>query len=677
MLTKVSNSSPAPSVHSSQNPLLGYKPGLDGLRGLAVLAVFLYHSGFLTSSPIVLAPSGYLGVDLFFVLSGYLITSLLLAEWRRTSRISLKRFWLQRARRLIPALVLVLLSTSIFTFIVLGEGESGQSFVGDMWSTLTYVANWRYLLSNNLYFEQVDTPSILKHMWSLGIEEQFYVIWPLVIMVLLKLVRLRTSTVGGIRRAMRRWLLVVSCFGAIASATWMAFESKNDVSVARIYYGTDTRAFALLGGVALAGALANRSDRALTGRLAQTFGVVSLIGWLTMVVLVGRHEDMPAWMFQGGFVATTVFCMIIIGVAAGSGWFASVLGAKPLVQLGRLSYSIYLWHWPVIVVLNSDRTGMGGIRLLLIRAATSVALSVATFVIIERRMRTPNWWSRGRALIALGVTLTMFVVATFVLLNHDNNVGGEFKSSTPPPTLTGPPIRMLAIGDSVALTLFEARPQRLGWDIYVQKTDGLLACALGPLSEPGASLVTEGKSSPTPSQYQTACINKLTVWQKSMLEFKPDVVVALFGPRDRFDIQIDGRAISQGSSEFAKLFTQHLVELLKMVESSHAKLVLLTTPCLGQLTSYYKDLPEIADNGRRAVVNDLYQSFAEAHPNEVVLVDFAKLVCPTGDFTGSLAGTTYTNDGIHFTPKGAAVVWSLLDPILARAIGLYDSKSKK
>ena len=675
MLTQVSNSSPAPSVHSSQNPLLGYKPGLDGLRGLAVLAVFLYHSGFLTSSPIVLAPSGYLGVDLFFVLSGYLITSLLLAEWRRTSRVSLKRFWLQRARRLIPALVLVLLSTSIFTFIVLGEGESGQPFVGDMWSTLTYVANWRYVLSDRSYFEQLGVPSILRHMWSLGIEEQFYVIWPLVIMVLLKFVRLRASTVGGLRQAMRRWLLVVSCFGAIASAAWMAFESKNHVSVSRIYYGTDTRAFALLGGVALAGALASRSDRALTGRLAQTSGVVSLIGWLTMVVLVGRHEDVPAWMFQGGFVATTVFCMIVIGVAAGRGWFASFLSAKPLVQLGRLSYSIYLWHWPVIVVLNSDRTAMGGIWLLLIRAATTVALSIATFVIIERRMRTPNWWSRGRALIAIGVSLTLFLVTTFVLLNHDNNVGSDLESSIPAPSLTGTPVRMLGIGDSVALTLFDYRPDRLGWDIYARKTVALLGCGLGPLSEAGAGMVQNGKrrSGSTPE----ICSRENDLWQETMLEFKPDVVVALFGPWDLYDLSLDGRTISQGSNEFAKLFTQHLVELLKIVESSHAKLVLLTIPCLGQLNDYYLTKPEIADNERRAVVNGLYQSFADAHPNDVFVVDFAKLVCPTGEFTGSLAGTPYTEDGVHFTPKGAAIVWSILDPVLAKAIGLYDSKSKK
>lgn len=158
-----------------------------------------------------------------------------------------------------------------------------------------------------------------------------------------------------------------------------------------------------------------------------------------------------------------------------------------------------------------------------------------------------------------------------------------------------------------------------------------------------------------------------------MLVFKPDVVVALYGPRDRFDIQFDGRIISQGSSEFAKLFTQHLVKLLEIVKSANAKLVVLTTPCLGQLTEHYSKMPEIVENGRRAVVNGLYQSFADAHPKDVGLVDFGKLVCPMGKFTGSLAGVTYTKDGVHFTPKGAAVVWSFLDPILAKVIGLYDT----
>ena len=325
------NSSAKPVLDPGRNSLLGYRPGLDGLRGLAVLAVFLYHSGFLTSSPIAFAPSGYLGVDLFFVLSGYLITSLLLAEWRRTSRISLKHFWLQRARRLTPALVVILLSTSAATFIFLADGEEGKTFVGDLWTTLTYVANWRYVLSDRSYFEQFGAPSILKHMWSLGIEEQFYKIWPLAIFVLLKFVRLRASTVGDLRRGIRSWLLVVSCLGAIASAAWMAFESKNGVSVSRIYYGTGTRAFALLGGAALAGVLGHRSDRALTGRWADSLGAVSLFGWLTIVILVGRHGDMPAWMFQGGFVLATIFCMIVIGVAAG------VVGWRVLLARSRWS----------------------------------------------------------------------------------------------------------------------------------------------------------------------------------------------------------------------------------------------------------------------------------------------------------------------------------------------------
>ena len=660
-------------LHPGQNSLLGYRPGLDGLRGLAVLAVFLYHSGFLTSSPIVFAPSGYLGVDLFFVLSGYLITSLLLAEWRRNSRISLKHFWLQRARRLLPALVVVLLSTSIFTFIFLGDGDQSKTYVGDLWSTLTYVANWRFVLSDRSYFEQFGSPSILRHMWSLGIEEQFYIIWPLVIVVLLRFAQPRVSTIGVLRRVIRRWVLAVSCLGAIASAIWMAFESKTGVVVSRIYYGTDTRAFALLGGAALAAALAHRSDRALTGRWADSLGAVSLFGWLIMVVLVGRDGNIPNWMFQGGFVLATIFCMIAIGVAAGDGWLAGVLSAKPMVQLGHLSYSIYLWHWPVIVVLNSERTGIGGIWLLGIRAATTLGLSAATFVIVERRLRMPNWWARGRALVALGVALTSFIAASVVLLNHDNNVGGDLESSIPPPTLTGDPIRMLSIGDSVAATLFRSRPRRVGWDIYAGRTSALLGCGLGAITEDGVKFVQNGKIRLDVQQVTRVCSRQHDVWQKMMLQFKPDVVVALFGPWDLYDINVRGKNIPQGSPMFAKLFTQHLVELLEIVKSSDAKLVLLTTPCLGRLNGYYSDLPETSDNRRRAVVNGLYQSFADAHPNDVVLIDFAKLVCPTGEFTGSLAGASYTFDGVHFTPKGAAIVWSILDPVLAKAIGLYDT----
>lgn len=670
----VKNSSKKPVHDAGRNSLLGYRPGLDGLRGLAVLAVFLYHSGFLTSSPIAFAPSGYLGVDLFFVLSGYLITSLLLAEWRRTSRISLKHFWLQRARRLIPALVVVLLSTSVATFIFLADGDQSKNYVGDLWSTLTYVANWRYVFSDRSYFEQFGTPSILRHMWSLGIEEQFYIFWPLIIVVLLRIAHTRVSTIGGLRRVFRRWLLVVSCLGAIASAVWMAFESKNGVLISRIYYGTDTRAFALLGGAALAGALAHRSDRALTGRWADSLGAVSLFGWLTMAVLVGRQGDIPSWMFQGGFVLATIFCMIVIGVAAGGGWLAGALSAKPMVQLGRLSYSIYLWHWPVIVILNSERTGIGGIWLLGIRAATTFGLSAATFVIVERRLRMPDWWTRGRSLITLGVAITVFTVTSVVLLDKDNNVGVDLRSSMPPPSLTGDPIRMLSIGDSVSLTFFGSRPRRFGWDIYMGKSAALIGCGLGPIAEKGAKFAQNGEIR-SDLRVQEICEKEFDIWQKKISEFKPDIVAALFGPWDLWDINVQGRNIPQSSSEFATLFTQRLVKLMEIVRSADAKLVLLATPCFGRLNGAYSRSPEVSDNGRRAVVNGLYKSFADAHPNDVIFIDFAELLCPTGEFTGSVAGLPYTGDGVHFTLKGAAIVWSIFDPILAQAIGLYDASN--
>src|ERR671920_1663400 len=216
---------------------LPYLPGLDGMRALAVIAVLLYHAG----GGGAFVPGGFLGVEVFFVISGYLITSLILAQWRSTGRVELKAFWVGRARRLLPALYVVLVVTLTYAVVFLPGEVAGLR--ADVLAAMGYVTNWYLVWGHESYFEAVGRPSLLKHLWSLAVEEQFYLVWPLVLAFGLSL---------GAVRWRRRRILVVALMGAAGSAVLMALFYRPEGDPSRIYYGTDTRATGLLVGAALA-----------------------------------------------------------------------------------------------------------------------------------------------------------------------------------------------------------------------------------------------------------------------------------------------------------------------------------------------------------------------------------------------------------------------------------------
>src|SRR5918994_4200979 len=219
----------------SEGGSLPYLPGLDGLRALAVIAVLLYHSGL----PWI--PGGFLGVEVFFVISGFLITALLLAEWRTEGSVDVKAFWMRRARRLLPALYLLIVATLAYAVVFLPGEVAGLR--GDVLAALGYVTNWYLVLAHASYFEAIGRPSLLKHLWSLAIEEQFYLLWPPMVAVGLSL---------GARRWRRRRLLFVALAGAAAAAVLMAALYRPEVDPSRLYFGTDTPATGLLTGAALA-----------------------------------------------------------------------------------------------------------------------------------------------------------------------------------------------------------------------------------------------------------------------------------------------------------------------------------------------------------------------------------------------------------------------------------------
>ena len=372
---------------------LPYSPGLDGLRALAVIAVLLYHAD------LAWIPGGFLGVEVFFVISGYLITALLLAEWRQRGRIDLKTFWLRRARRLLPALYVLLVVTLAFAVVFLPGEVAGLR--GDVFAAFGYVTNWYLIFGQESYFEAVGRPSLLQHLWSLAVEEQFYLIWPPILALGLCI---------GATRLRRRRVLMVALFGAVASAVAMALLYTPGVDPSRIYYGTDTRATGLLCGGALAflwapgekySILEARHRRIMLagkGRFRRRWGwtaplLLDILGFAALGSLVWfclHLGEFQPFLYMGGFalvgLATTATIMAVVHPYTLIG--ARLLGSAPLRWIGVRSYGIYLWHWPVFMVTRPKiDVPFDGWPLLALRLAATAILADLSYRYIETPIR--------------------------------------------------------------------------------------------------------------------------------------------------------------------------------------------------------------------------------------------------------------------------------------------------
>ncbi|MGH9224284.1 MAG: acyltransferase family protein, partial [Acidimicrobiales bacterium] len=361
----------APSRAPAAPARLGYRPALDGVRALAVVAVFAYHAG------LGWARAGFFGVDVFFVLSGYLITALLLTERRREGRIDLLRFWGRRARRLLPA-VLVLLAAMAVAIPVLAP-EQAYRLRGDLGAALGYVSNWRLIFGEESYFQAVGRPPVLQHLWSLAVEEQFYLLWPPVVAVALH------------RRPYRKLTRAV-LVGAVVSTVLMAVLFVPWTDPSRVYYGTDTRAAALLIGAALACATTRwqlvDSVRLGSRRLLELVGLLGLAG---LAWAVSNVNEFDPRLYRGGFLAVAVLAAGLVATAARPGRpgpIGTVLGIRPLVWLGQRSYGVYLWFWPVMMFTRPHRdVSLTGLPLLGLRAGLTLAIAALSFRLVERPIR--------------------------------------------------------------------------------------------------------------------------------------------------------------------------------------------------------------------------------------------------------------------------------------------------
>lgn len=382
-------------------PPLGYLPGLDGIRAIAVLAVMIFHSA------VPWLPGGFLGVDVFFVLSGFLITTLLLQEVERTGRIHFGAFYLRRARRLLPALFIVLIASA--ALVVLFAPDAAARLREDIVASTFYVTNWWNILSDQSYFQAMGRPPLLQHLWSLGLEEQFYLIWPAVLLFVF-----RKSGRDGVRK--------IALIGAAASTVWMLVLSflmgmPTDNDPSRLYFGSDTHAMTILAGAALATVW---RPRALPRRLPPgPTAVLSAIGAIALATMiwcfVAVDEGSPL-LYRGGFALFAGLSAVVIAVATHPAIAMSkALGIKPLVYLGKRSYGLYLWHWPIFVLLRPGvDIGWTGLPALTLQFAVTLVAAELSYRFIEMPIRhgaLGQIWNQFRATGLRGFSQASKIVA--------------------------------------------------------------------------------------------------------------------------------------------------------------------------------------------------------------------------------------------------------------------------
>ncbi|OLB74258.1 MAG: acyltransferase [Actinobacteria bacterium 13_2_20CM_2_71_6] len=618
-------------------PAFEYRPALDGVRALAVAAVLLFHGG------VTALPGGFLGVDAFFVLSGFLITSLLLAERARTGRIRLAAFWGRRARRLLPALLVLLVVVVVAGRYLLPDVEVGL-LRGDALAALGYVANWRMIYRGSDYFTQTAAPSPLQHTWSLGIEEQFYWLWPLIVIGLLAL--------KG-----RRAVFVASVLGAAGSALAAAALYRPE-DVNRAYFGTDSRAQALLIGCALA-ALPLPNARKLLGALAA-------LGTLGTAWLWAHASGTDEWLYRGGLTgaALAVAAVLAHAVASPAGPTARILALPPLVWLGRISYGVYLWHWPLFQFVTAERTRLSGVTLLAVRCALTVGVAAASFYLMEQPIRRGNWLRRVPRLAPVGATITALAgVAAIVAVA---TLPAPAPSSAPVPVVAlpapapasasapatpgrPPPMRrsgrapgeqprVTFFGDSVAWTLGTYLPPHPGLQTTVRALQG---CGIAVLPD----ILMLG----SPHTNYPYCPAWPSIWRTGVDTDDPDVAVILLDRWELMDRKLDGVYRHVGQPEYDTYLTGQLDQAVTITTARGARVVLLTAPYTHRAERPDGGIYPEDDPARVNAWNALLRSVAAGHPDVVTVLDLNKVVCPNGVFTWTINGMRVRSDGLHFT----------------------------
>lgn len=611
--------------------------GLDGLRGVAVLMVLVFHSG------LGWLPGGFLGVSLFFTLSGYLIVDLLLTEGERTGRIDLVSFWGRRLRRLAPASIVVISATVGFASWLSTSVEADR-VRGDAIAAVTYAANWRFILEGQSYEQLFATPSPLQHLWSLAIEEQMYLVIPVVVsLIFLAGFGRRTST-------------MVFAFAAAASVVASVVTSRHDI----VYYGTHTRAAELLFGAVLAGLIGTRwrTMSVARSRITSIVGAISVL----VIVITARVTDVgSSWVYSGALALFASMSVLSVLGSIVKGPTARLLGWSPLVAVGRVSYGLYLVHWPVFVWLNERRLGFGGVGLFAVQLLVTGTISFVSHRVLEtpirerRRLRRSSWAlvtfvSSAAVTLVLAVTVLPSVSAT-----PDTDV--EVLSTVPiipTSTITGDetpheepngevvfdgsgPLRILVIGDSTAENIARGLADVADSEVGVI-SGGVLGCPLLSTSRV--------KDRPAGEQDTSYCPDVRSLVDDDVADV--DVILLVAGVANQWDyLPVDSSSwVVAGSAEHRRALDELMTSIQKIATPRGVPTLVFDAPTV-------RDNPGMLGDDPAAVAmwSDIISSWDERW-SSIRIVPYADLLSdPNSD-----EGRRQRPDGVHLDRDFAATL---------------------
>lgn len=640
-------------------------PALDGLRAIAVALVLVGHGG------IPGVGGGFIGVDVFFVLSGFLITSLLLDELGRSGRIDLTGFWIRRARRLLPALLLMVLTVGVAREFLPYQAQNGLR--GDAIAAFLWVANWRFVAQQTDYFTQGAPPSPLQHTWSLGVEEQYYFVWPLLLIGVTLLLAARAKryfakiTVGHVRLA----AFLIATLGALASAA-AAIVFTSDATRDRIYFGTDTRAQALLVGAAASALLVrdwpslNRGWCLIRSRWGRRIArVLPLVGLAALAAITHFATGSAGEFRHGLLIAVAIAAVLVVAPVAleQRGAVSRVLAWGPLVWLGTISYGVYLWHWPIFLALNGERTGWSGLSLFSARCAATVVVAAVSWWAIEQPIRR---WRPQRvpllplaaATVASAAAATIMVVPVGTGLREVGLPPGVSAvaavSPSPPGAVLAPPpgprdpnqpFTVSVFGDSIGWTMMHYLPPTPGFKFLDHTVIGCSLVRGTPYRYIGQTLEQRPECDGWPGR-----------WATQISQDRPDVALLVIGRWETVDRVNEGKWTHIGDPTFDAYLEFELNRALDIVGSTGVRVMVATVPYSrggekpdGRL--YPEDQPDRVNQWNTMLRNAIGQ-----RPN-VGIVDLNKKLCPDGVYTAKVDGIKVRSDGVHLTPEG--VKWLL------------------
>ncbi len=633
---------------------LGYQPALDGIRALSVLAVIAYHYDY------GWARGGFLGVDAFFVLSGFLITTLLVLEFREYDTVRRVAFWLRRARRLLPALLMVLLFVAVYTRTSVATSQR-TSVRDDGLASLFYVANWRFIFTKQSYFELFTGSSPLRHMWSLAVEEQFYLVWPLVVLLCMRLGRGRL-----------RVLTTVCVVGTLASIVVMASTYKA-ADPTRAYFGTDARAHTILIGVLLSLLLLARSPTSHVRRIAPPLGVVAAVA---IVIAWTRVTGTSGGYYRGGSALYAVAVAVVIAAALQGGVLGGLLAVAPLAWIGRISYGLYLWHWPIDIWLTPARAGIHGTPLNLFRLGVTFAAATLSYYVVERPVRTRGLRFARAPLRPVAAALAVASVAGvlavssagaaptpgyLVAIGHPGPCGAPSAAERRQAEAALQPgdqarhvdstRRVMVVGDSLACSLYPGL-SAIGHGAGIRVEQGVVT-GCGVVSDETAPTNGEGTMIGT-----NICHDLVARTQNHVLaRLHPDTVV-WFSSWERLSMKVGGRVIAAGTPAGDELLLSRMDGAFARLTARGARLVMLTVPPFTDGTALGIQFTSSPERDVQVLhLNGLLRRFAARHPGRVFVVDLAQYVCPRSAPCGpDVDGRRPRPDGAHFSPADS--VWA-------------------